>query len=655
MRLLENLGFEWRDSKRDAGREKEEWRRRFEELRKFQSKYGHCRVPLDKTSPNLLLGIWVKNQRKQYRLYHKKKAPATGGIGRGSSSFNSTAGPISTSMTKERIRLLKRIGFEWRLKDEYEWKRKFEELQLYKSQHGDCRVPSRYPANVALGRWVRRQRKQYRFLRTGRKSLLNEEKVSILEAIGFEWKGPSNKLPYDPVEEEEWKRKYEGLCQYKSEHGNCFIREDYTDISLVAWVAEQQNQYIMLRDGKPSSMSRERIRLLDKVGFCWPAPIPTTPSPTPNDGSETAAVLDLSIPALPHVSIGLPISSESNYTASASAAVDAPAPVPQVHHLHKQTSHPDQSEFPVPSKRLRSDVDTLSSLPPVVDDPRWMGRYNELLQYRDQHGDCRVPLRYSENPALGRWVSAQRRDYKTWEKDGASSSLTEAKLNLLNSVGFVWLASGERGWGGKRKAAQDKLWSTRYDEMSQYKSQFGDCRVPKTCHQYPSLRRWVDIQRSEFAKIQRGEGSPILTGERIRLLDALGFEWGIDDRHMARSFAAAAKGENGDGVISTTQQSHRTSSLAVPSSDVDFSTLTPSRSFAQASSKHGEANNGEGGQKQPPKVSTMMIGTAGMHGQHQHHRHHHHMNSGVNLSNQQPSPLPTEISFRKRETDKGGG
>ncbi|KAL7461138.1 hypothetical protein ACHAXS_001565, partial [Conticribra weissflogii] len=213
MRLLENLGFEWKDSKRDVGREKEEWRRRFEELRKFRGKYGHCRVPLDKNSPSLLLGIWVKNQRKQYRLYRKKKALAANRSSeRGSSSSNSTsASQVSTSLTKERIRLLKSIGFEWRFEDEYEWKEKFAELQLYKSRHGNCDVPSRYPANVALGKWVRKQRKQYRLFRTGRKCGLNEEKVYMLEAIGFVWK-QSNRAPLDPVEEENWKRKYDELC-----------------------------------------------------------------------------------------------------------------------------------------------------------------------------------------------------------------------------------------------------------------------------------------------------------------------------------------------------------------------------------------------------------------------------------------------------------
>lgn len=147
--------------------------------------------------------------------------------------------------------------------------------------------------------------------------------------------------------------------------------------------------------------------------------------------------------------------------------------------------------------------------------------------------------------------------------------------------------------------------------------------------------------------MKKGVESPILTGERIRLLDALGFEWGMEERRKT----VAAKCERGEGASSMTHLSRRTS-LAVPSSEVDFSSLTPSRSCTPPTSRHRLANHGNGGEKQPPKASMMMIGTAEMHGQH--HRHHH-FNGGASLAKQNSSPLPTEISFRKREAEKGSG
>lgn len=33
----------------------------------------------------------------------------------------------------------------------------------------------------------------------------------------------------------------------------------------------------------------------------------------------------------------------------------------------------------------------------------WNERFEELLEYKKQHGDCNVPGRYKANPTLGRW------------------------------------------------------------------------------------------------------------------------------------------------------------------------------------------------------------------------------------------------------------
>lgn len=37
----------------------------------------------------------------------------------------------------------------------------------------------------------------------------------------------------------------------------------------------------------------------------------------------------------------------------------------------------------------------------------WERRLGELAQYKDEHGDCLVPQRYPQNPALGTWVNTQ--------------------------------------------------------------------------------------------------------------------------------------------------------------------------------------------------------------------------------------------------------
>ena len=61
----------------------------------------------------------------------------------------------------------------------------------------------------------------------------------------------------------------------------------------------------------------------------------------------------------------------------------------------------------------------------------------ELIQYANKVGNCHVPTKYKENTALGRWVSTQRAEYKTFCK-GETSSLTDEKIRRLDSIGFAW-------------------------------------------------------------------------------------------------------------------------------------------------------------------------------------------------------------------------
>jgi hypothetical protein len=81
---LEELGFVW-DSHRAT------WGERLNEITAFCEKHGHCNVP-SKYPQNPQLSIWVKCQRRQFKLYLEKK---------------------KSNMTRERISKLSSIGFVW--------------------------------------------------------------------------------------------------------------------------------------------------------------------------------------------------------------------------------------------------------------------------------------------------------------------------------------------------------------------------------------------------------------------------------------------------------------------------------------------------------------------------------------------------------------
>lgn len=91
-------------------------------------------------------------------------------------------------LCKEKIAAMEEIGFVWaKQKGSTLWEEKFADLKRYYNQHGHCNVPTKYKKDTALGRWVSTQRKQYKDMKDNKRSLMTQEKIERLEALGFRW------------------------------------------------------------------------------------------------------------------------------------------------------------------------------------------------------------------------------------------------------------------------------------------------------------------------------------------------------------------------------------------------------------------------------------------------------------------------------------
>lgn len=69
----------------------------------------------------------------------------------------------------------------------------------------------------------------------------------------------------------------------------------------------------------------------------------------------------------------------------------------------------------------------------------WEERFQELLQFKEKHGHCFVPISYNEYPKLGTWVKCQRRHWKLRCSD-QQSSMTPERIAKLEAIGFSWEA-----------------------------------------------------------------------------------------------------------------------------------------------------------------------------------------------------------------------
>jgi hypothetical protein len=145
---------------------------------------------------------------------------------------------------------------------------------------------------------------------------------------------------------------------------------------------------------------------------------------------------------------------------------------------------------------------------------RWQDHFRQLCEYKVQFGDCIVPKQYSVNPKLGQWVSKQRTRYRK-SVDEASTSMTAEHIRALNGIGFDW---------GISKTDLASIWSVRFQQLCEFKVQFGHYLVPIKYPANPELGPWVSKQRYHCKLYNEGKPSP-MTEERIRELESVGFKW----------------------------------------------------------------------------------------------------------------------------------
>jgi hypothetical protein len=209
---LEALGFEWDPITSN-------WEHNFEKLLAFKDEHGDCRVPA-RWSKDEQLGRWVSVQRI---FYSKEK------------------------ISPDRIARLNAIGFEWDL-SAADWEKSLAKLIAFKAEHGDCRVPQRWKVDPKLASWVNLQRNIYN------KRKLTTERITRLEAVGFEW----NPFASD------WEKHFAMLESFKAEHGHCRVTPSFMSYpKLARWVQKQRTNYSTVK------LSSERISKLEAVGFEW--------------------------------------------------------------------------------------------------------------------------------------------------------------------------------------------------------------------------------------------------------------------------------------------------------------------------------------------------------------------------------------------------
>lgn len=89
---------------------------------------------------------------------------------------------------------------------------------------------------------------------------------------------------------------------------------------------------------------------------------------------------------------------------------------------------------------------------------RWGLHLQELHQFKQKNGHCRVPQRYKENKKLGGWVLYVRHQYRKFQ-NGQPSTMTPARIAQLEDLDFDF----EPRKGRPGRSDSTSLWFTLFE------------------------------------------------------------------------------------------------------------------------------------------------------------------------------------------------
>jgi superfamily II DNA or RNA helicase len=518
--LLNRLSFNWNPRQTN-------WRGIYLELVKFQKRFGHCRVPQN-WKENNSLAHWVKTQRQDF---------------------------AKSELHGDRIALLEKIGFEWRV-EIGTWDDRFAELCAFKERFGHTRVTVKWPENSLLGGWVSTQRGKHR------KMKLAEEYVQRLNAIGFEWDGrtainSSERLASDS--DAQWRKVFDRFKAYAGLQGAQAVHMvDAETKSLRRWMLAQR-----LANSR-GNLSETRYNALNETGFVWTRSLRRTGTPRSRVRVKEFPITRIWDEMYSDLVEFFKLNGHCNVPELWSAQPELPRWIAVQRRAKKQnqltTEHASRMEeigfawtshdggwdamFAKLAEQMRpmNNGKPRESLPSVelkrwmltqrqskkrgeLDPERekrltsigfewepfsaqWEKMLAELKQFHVEHGHCRVPTGWAMNSVLANWVGVQR----ARKIDGKLSAVRQRSLDTL---GFTWRLGEFRGTQSPQEA-----WGKMLERLVAFHAENGHAYVPQAYPQDRKLGRWVMTQRQ---KRRKGK----LTAAQIKALDRLNIDWSL--------------------------------------------------------------------------------------------------------------------------------
>mmetsp|Transcript_38101 Transcript_38101/g.66823 ORF Transcript_38101/g.66823 Transcript_38101/m.66823 type:complete len:887 (+) Transcript_38101:149-2809(+) len=429
------------------------WETRIALLKAHKELYNTCdltHAPKESIVPQLR--NFVLESRKQYKKFQKGK---------------------HSTLTAARIAELRALGFDFcplesgNTKDNHDrrfqqkWDEQFKELEAYKAEHGDCLVSCMGSENVKLGNWVRGQRKLYN--KAGREGI-NPVRLAKLDEIGFDFNPVASgsyivkkRANMFPRVNANWEKHYNNLVLYKKEHGNIIVSPNAVGWpGLYDWIHCQRKEYKKweAKDAK-ALMYDTWITKMNEVGFDW--------APMKSDGFSKMLLERQSkhFNDLWHKHYGEleTFKKKNGHCYVYRNRSDANQTLAGwIHHQRKYKRKHDQGKnTPLTDERIKllTDIgldwnpslsgdmvnttqadrvlsDDMDNTAQADRDKEWEALFEQLCTFKEKNGHANPE---EAEPQLGSWA-CQMREFYSQNASGETTTLTDAKIAKLESVGF---------------------------------------------------------------------------------------------------------------------------------------------------------------------------------------------------------------------------
>ena len=287
------------------------------------------------------------------------------------------------------------------------------------------------------------------------------ERTKRLDGLGFAWKPNAST----------WDELFTALSTYKQKHSDCNVQCEWPDNpKLGKWCAHQRQAYLK---GK---LPADRIQRLEELGFAW--------NSLDANWEEMFAALRSYKQICGNCNV--PRGWEDNPKLAQWCS--------------RQRKVYKSNELSADRFRRLEEIGFVWD--PLV--ANWEEMFSALLNYKQTHGDFKIPRDWKDNPELGEWCQRQRNVYK-------NNKLSPERIKRLEDIGFEW-------------DPLDAGWEKMFAALVAYKQGHRDCNVPAKWEGNSELGQWCYVQRRTYRKNK-------LSAERIQRLEKLGFIW---ERHETR-------------------------------------------------------------------------------------------------------------------------